>query len=463
MPYRTLCAALLALLIGLSTPAAAQNGAPKQTNWPAFRGPDARGIAEGFPTPTAWNVEKSQNILWKTPIPGLGHSSPIVWGHRVYITTAISSKEKPELRIGLYGDVAPVLDDTVHTWKVYCLDKRTGKILWEQTACKGVPKIKRHTKATHANCTMATDGKRVLAFFGSEGLYCYDMGGKLLWKKDLGVLDAGWYVMPSAQWGFSSSPILYRNKIIVQCDVQKSPFLAALDIKDGREIWRTAREEVPTFSTPTIYQDGAHAQIIVNGYKHIGGYDLETGKELWKLKGGGDIPIPTPIVAHDLIFIMNAHGRMSPIYAIHIGATGDISLQGEERSNSYVAWSVTRGGAYMPTPLVYGDYLYSCQINGVLSCYEAKTGKMLYNERLGTGRTGFTSSLVAANGKIVIAAEDGDVYVVQAGPQFKVLATNPMGEICMTTPAISEGVLYIRTQGHLVAISEKTKRQANGY
>jgi outer membrane protein assembly factor BamB len=341
---------------------------------------------------------------------------------------------------------------------VYCLDKKTGKILWEKTAHKGVPKIKRHTKATQANATCATDGKRVVAFFGSEGLHCYDMNGKFQWKKDLGVLDAGYFMMPQAQWGTASSPILYRDKVIVQCDVQKDSFVAAFDAKNGKELWRTPRKDVPTWGTPTIYMKDGKPTIAVNGWKHIGGYDVETGKEVWKLTGGGDIPVPTPVIAHDMIFITNAHGMMAPIYAIKSDATGDISLAKDQTANTHVAWSLHREGGYMQTPLVYGDYLYVCRDHGVLSCYDAKTGKRLYNERLGTGRTGFTASGVAADGKLYYTSEMGDIFVVKAGPKFELLATNPMEEVCMATPAVSEGTLYFRTQGHVVAIGEKTAR-----
>ena len=429
------------------------------TNWPSFRGPGASGVAEGFAAPITWNVEQKKNVRWKTAIPGLGHSSPIVWGDRIFVTTALSGKPDPELKTGLYGDIAPVQDDTVHQWKVYCLDKKTGRVLWAKVARAGVPRIKRHTKATHANSTMATDGKNVIAFFGSEGLYCYDTNGNLRWKKDLGLLDSGYFAVPEAQWGFASSPVLYNNKVLVQCDVQKGSFVAAFDVANGREIWRTPRADVPTWSTPTVFRSGGNgrtAQLVVNGWKHIGGYDIQTGKELWRLTGGGDIPVPTPVVAHNLVYITNAHGRMAPIYAIRAAtATGDISLQGDDRANAHIAWSTAREGAYMQTPLVYGDYLYVCRDNGVLSCYEAKTGKRMYQERLGTGRTGFTASPVAAAGKLYFSSEEGDVFVVQAGPQFKVLATNPLGEACMATPAVSEGILFFRTQGHLVAIADK--------
>jgi outer membrane protein assembly factor BamB len=458
MRSRTLRATSLALCLSVSfLPATAKEGASKETNWPSFRGSSARGIADGYATSTTWNAEESKHVRWKTPIPGLGHSSPIVWGDRVFVTSAISGKEKDELKVGLYGNIDSVNDDTVHQWKVYCLDKKTGKILWEKTAYKGVPKVKRHTKSTHANCTMATDGKNVVAFFGSEGLYCYDLNGNLRWKKSLGLLDAGYYEVPSAQWEYASSPILFDNSVVVQCDIQKGSFLAAFSIKDGAEVWRTPRDDVPTWSTPTIHEEGGHALLIVNGYKHIGGYDARTGKEVWRLTGGGDIPVPTPVVANGLIFIMNAHGKMSPIYAVRLDATGDISLQGDQQSNRGIAWSVNRGGAYMQTPMIYGDYLYSCQINGILSCYEAKTGKLVYQERLGTGRTGFTASPVAADGKLYFTSEEGDVYVVKAGPEFKILATNSMGEVCMATPAISEGTLFFRTQGHLVAIGDTVK------
>jgi outer membrane protein assembly factor BamB len=453
--------ALFCLLLSTYSPTAAQKPVTpeKVSNWPSFRGVHASGVANGYPSPTSWNVEENKNVLWKTPIPGLGHSSPIVWNDRVFITTAVSGKEKVELKVGLYGEIDPVDDDTVHQWKVYCLNKKTGKILWEKTAHKGIPKVKRHTKGTQANSTMATDGKSVVAFFGSEGLYCYDLQGNLRWKKDLGVLDSGFFQVPEAQWGFASSPVLYDNKVLVQCDIQKGSFIAAFDLRDGREIWRTPRGDVPTWSTPTVFRGSGsgRAQVVVNGWKHIGGYDVATGKELWRLTGGGDIPVPTPVVGHGLIFITNAHGRMSPIYAIRADASGDISLTGDATASRHIAWSQTRGGAYMQTPLVYGDYLYNCRDNGVLSCYQATTGKRVYEERLGTGRTGFTASSVAADGKLYFTSEEGEIFVVKAGPVFQVLSVNTMGEICMATPALSQGALFFRTQGHLVAIAEAKK------
>ena len=421
-------------------------------HWPQFRGPGASGIAEGSKLPTVWNVEEKKNVLFKTPLPGLGHSSPIIWGEKVFVTTAVSPKNN-NLKVGLYGDIEPVADDSEHQWQVHCLNKRTGKILWQQTACKGVPKIARHPKSTQASATMATDGKRVLAFFGSEGLYCYDLAGKLLWKRDFGVLDSGYYMVATAQWGWASSPIFAGDKIIVQCDVQKGSFLAALDPATGKDVWRTPRNDVPTWSTPTLCTLGGKPQIICNGWKHIGGYDLKTGKSLWKLTGGGDIPVPTPIVGQGLIFITNAHGRQAPIYAVRPSATGELILPPEGMGSLHFGWGILRGGAYMQTPLVVGEHLYVCNDAGILSCYDATSGQRLYQERMGTGRTGFTASAVAANGKLYYTSEEGDIFVVQAGPKFKLLSQNPMGEVCMATPAISENALYFHTQGHLVGIA----------
>jgi outer membrane protein assembly factor BamB len=426
----------------------------KGVNWPSFRGQNAKGIAEDVSTPVSWDVENSKNIKWKTPIPGLGHSSPIVWNNRVFVTTAISGKKDPELKVGLYGSIQPVEDETVHQWKLYCLDKNSGKILWERLSHEGVPKVKRHPKSTHANSTPATDGKHVIAFFGSEGLYCYDMNGKLIWKTDFGILDSAFFVAPTAQWGFASSPVIHQDVVVVQCDVLGESFLAALDIKTGKEIWRTPREDVPTWSTPTIHVGDKKTQIIVNGFKHIGGYDFKTGKESWKINGGGDIPVPTPVVSGDLVFINSAHGRMSPIYAIKLSSEGDISLQAENTSNEHIVWSIRRGGAYMQTPLIYGEYLYNLRGNGSLNCYRAQTGELIYREKLGN-MSSFSASGVAADGKLYFPSEQGDVFVVQAGPDFKLLSTNSMQDICMATPAISEGALFFRTHHYLVAVSEK--------
>lgn len=424
-------------------------------DWPSFRGPDASGVAEGYATPSSWSVEESKGVAWKTAVPGLGHSSPVVSAGLVCVTTAISGKGEADLKVGLYGDIESSSDASTQEWRVVCLDKKTGKPVWSETATKSVPKIKRHPKATHANSTLAADGTHLVAFFGSEGLYCYRLrDGKLLWKKDLGILDSGFFRAATAQWGFGSSPVIDGDRVFIQVDVQKDSFIAALSLADGKEIWRTARKDVPTWSSPSVVREGARALLVANGWHEMAGYDLATGKKIWTMDGGagGDIPVPTPVFAKGLIFITNAHGGQAPIYAIKPSANGDITLQGGERSNAHIVWSVARDGAYMQTPLVYGDHLYNSKDNGVLSVYNASTGERMYQQRLGDGTTGFTASPVAADGKVYYTSEDGDVYVIKAGSTYEQIARNRMGEVCMATPAISEGRLYFRTRGHLVAI-----------
>jgi outer membrane protein assembly factor BamB len=426
-------------------------------NWPQFRGPAATGIAEGFVTPTTWDVTKSVNLKWQTSIPGLGHSCPIVWEDRIFLTTAVSDKEKDSLKIGIYHEIAPVENDGPHTWILYCIDKKTGKVIWERVCHKGVPKDKRHTKSSHANCTPATDGKRIVSFFGSEGLYCHDFNGTLLWKKDFGILDAAFFRVPRAQWGFASSPVIHEGVVLVQCDVLKNSFLAALDLETGKILWKKSRNDLPAWSSPAVYAGKTGTQVVVNGYRHIGGYDFQTGAERWRFRGGGDIPVPTPVIGHGLVFITNAHGKLAPIYAIKLDSRGDVSLEKGKTSSAQVPWSVNRGGAYMQTPILYGDYFYKCRDNGVLACFEAKTGRMVFQARLGSGFGGFTGSPVASGGKIYYVSEVGDVVVIKAGvPELKILAKNPLGEICLSTPAISEGELFFRTRTQLIAISSAT-------
>jgi outer membrane protein assembly factor BamB len=424
-------------------------------DWPQFRGISAMGISEGAPVPSMWNVAEGKNVLWKTPVPGLGLSSPVVWGDQLFVSTAISGRTDAKLRPGLYGDIESVQDDTPHEWRVYCLNKKTGAIVWQRTAHTGVPKIKRHMKNSHANSTLATDGRRLVAFFGSEGVYAYDLAGKPLWQKDLGVLDAGFYMVPEAQWETGSSPVIHDGVVILQADVQKGSFLAAFDVNDGRELWRVARSDVPTWGTPTVHTVHGQPQVIVNGMRHVGAYDLKTGKEIWKLSGGGDIPVPTPVVSDGLIFITNAHGKMSPVYAIRDTASGDISLAEGASSNAGVAWSTPRDGGYMCTPLAYRGLVYIVRYNGILTVFDAKTGERKYQERLAGGTSAFTASPIANDGKVYLANEDGQVFVIKAGPAYELVSLNDMGTSVLATPAISEGRLLFRTPQHVMAIGSR--------
>ena len=423
-------------------------------NWPQFRGPGATGVAEGATQPVKWDASSQTNVRWKTPIPGLSHASPVVWGNKIFVMTAVSSGTD-EKKFGLYGDVKPVKDDPKHTYKVYALDKNSGKILWERVAFDGIPKIKRHPKSSHAASTPVTDGKYVIALFGSEGLFAYDLNGKQLWKQDVGVLDAGWFYDVDYQWEYASSPIIYKNMVIIQADIQKDSFVAAYDIKTGKLLWKTPREgELPGWGSPTVYEGKTRAELVTAGAKAIRGYDPLTGKELWKLGPMAEIATPTPFAAHDLIFVTSGYRPIQPIYAIKPGASGDLTLKEKQTSSDFIAWSKERGGPYMPTPIVYGDIFYTCSNNGVLTAYNAKTGERIYQERLGGTGGAFTASPVASDGKIYLSSEDGDVFVVKAGEKYELLSKNPVGEVIMATPAISDGMLIVRTVSHLFAFGE---------
>jgi outer membrane protein assembly factor BamB len=447
---RTLLHLALASLIGFVT-ATATKAAP---NWPQYRGPSASGLDDSVALPTKWNVTTGENIRWQTPIPGLAHASPIVWGDRVLVATAVKPG-KSELKVGLYGDIDSVNEDESHQWRLLALDKATGRIVWNVLGYEGIPKVKRHTKSSHCNSTPATDGQHIAAIFGSEGLFCFDMAGKLVWKKDLGPMDSGYFDVPSAQWGFASSPVIHDGKVVVLCDVQKGSFLAVFDLADGRELWRTPRKDVPTWGTPSVVTAAGRTQIVVNGWHRSGGYDFATGKELWRLDGGGDIPVPTPIFADGLIFLTSAHGKVRPMRAIRPEASGNITPADAGSTNAAIAWAYPRQGNYMQTPLAVGGSLYACFDLGILTCFDTRTGVIRYSERLSKNGEGFTPSPVSDGRHLYFTSELGNVYVVPTDGKFSVVATNPLEETVMSTPAISDGMLLYRTREKLVAIGKK--------
>ncbi len=421
-------------------------------DWPAFRGPNAAGTARGD-LPLSWDAETGDNILWKRPIPGRAHSSPIVWDDRIFVTTAISSTPEEPFRAGLSGDINEAEITGEYAWRIYALSKADGKILWQHEMTQGLPRAVHHFKATQANATPVTDGKVVVAMMGSEGLFCYDLAGKLLWQKDLGVIDVGWFYNPAYGWGHSSSPIIYRDRVIVQIDRYEDPFIAAYALADGRELWRTARENIPSWGTPTVFETNGHTEIVTNGSRYIRGYDADSGRELWHLAPISEITVGTPVVGHGLVFVTGGYAPVRPIYAIRPGGKGDISLAEGAESNEHIAWMSDRDGTYIPTPLLYGDHLYMTANNGALAIFEATTGERLHRARVtGRGGSAFSASPVAGAGRLYFASEDGNVYVGTAGPEYELLATNAMGEVMMATPAISGNHLFIRTLENLYAI-----------
>jgi len=424
-------------------------------SWPSFRGTEASGIADGQNLPDRWNPKTGENILWQTKIPGLAHSSPVVWGNQVFVTSAVSTDPKASFRPGLYGDGDASKDRSTQRWMLYAVDKRNGKILWERLAHQGVPGEQRHIKSTYANSTPATDGRIVVSWFGSQGVYAYDMKGKLLWKVDIGRIDLGAYDVPTFEWGPASSPIIWNNLVILQCDTQADSFLLALDAATGKTIWKTDREEIPSWGSPTVAQTSAGPQLVTNASNFIRGYDPKTGKEIWRLGGSSKITAPTPVFSEDLFVVVSGRGPERPIFVVKPNARGDLTLTDGKKSSDSVVWSMTGRGSYMPTPLVYKGALYVLGNNGLFDAYDLKTGKEFYRQRLEPVGSGFSASPVAADGKIYLSNEDGEMLVIAAGEKFSLLSTNSMGELLMATPAMSEGVMYVRSAESLFAIGRK--------
>ena len=434
-------------------PGASAGQSGDRFNWPSFRGPNASGIADGQAPPIHWNVATQQNVAWKMPIPGLGHSSPVVWDDRVFLTSAVSSDPNSVFKFGRDGSIDRRTDTSEHIWTVYALDRYTGAVAWQHEAFRGVPRIQRHPKNSYASATPATDGEHLVVMFGSEGLYCYDVGGELVWSRDLGPIDGGASYDDTYHWGSASSPIIYQGLVIVQADQQQGSFIAAYDVANGEEVWRTARDVISSFSTPTVYEGDDRSELITNGPERIYGYDPLSGERLWMLSGSSFNTTPTPVIGDGLFFVASGY-RIRPIFAIRPGANGDISLPEDETANEFIAWSSARFGPYMTTPLAYRDYLYVVSDGGVVTAFEAASGKRVYQVRLGNVGGAYSASTIAAEGRIYAASEDGDVFVFSAGEEHELLAVNPVGEVILATPAISEGQVFVRTTRHLFAFAE---------
>ena len=426
-----------------------------EQNWTGFRGIATAGTARGTP-PLTWDIDDGTSILWKTPVAGRGHASPIVWGDRIYVATAVYGAEEKPLRTGVYGDPDLAEIEADYSWRLFALDRSSGKVVWERAAHEGAPRAKHHMKASQANATPVTDGHRVVALLGSEGLFCYDVDGNLLWRRDLGTLSVGWFYDSGYEWGHASSPILHGDRVIIQVDRGEDPFIAAYSLEDGSEIWRTSRDNLPSWGTPALIDGPAGTEIVTNGSRLIRGYDADSGRELWSMGPHSEITVGSVVTGHGLAFVTGGWPPVKGTYAIRPGGRGDISLAKSEMSSDHIAWRKTRGGTYVPTPLVYGDHLYTLANNGILTAFDARTGERILRERVaGRGGAAFSASPVAAAGRLYIASEEGDVYVVRHGREFELLAVNPMGEIVIATPAISGNMLIIRTLEHVWAIADR--------
>jgi outer membrane protein assembly factor BamB len=423
--------------------------AQAEPTWPVFRGGAVAGVVEDKNLPDTW--DKTKNVAWVTEIPGSGWSSPIVWGDKIFLTSVIQDAKAETPKKGLYfGGERKAPPAGIHHWMVYCVDWQTGKIVWQKQAHEGPAQATHHIKNTFASETPVTDGERVYVYFGNLGLFCYDMSGKELWSKPQEVYPTMY------AWGTASSPIVYKERVYVVNDNEKHSYIEALDARTGKEIWKVDRDEKTTWATPFIWENDKRTELVVCGIKKIRSYDLE-GKLLWELGPMSQLVIPTPLTGHGLLYVTSGYvlDKIRPLYAVKPGASGDISLKPDENSNSYVAWHHKLAGSYNPSPILYGDYLYVLYDRGLLGCFDARTGKEIYKERIAPGANAFTVSPWAYDGKIFCLSEDGDTFVIQAGPQYKLLGKNSLDEMCMATPAITDGSLIIRTQTKLYRIKKQ--------
>jgi outer membrane protein assembly factor BamB len=442
-------------LLAVAARAGAGDAAGRDALWPAFRGPHARGAAEGEGLPLRWS--KTENVAWSTPLGGRGWSSPIVWGGRVFVTTAVSEGEDVEPKKGLYfgGERSEPLPDE-HRWVVICLDAASGKIRWEATAHKARPSAAIHIKNTYASETPVADGERVYAYFGNVGLFAYDHDGQKLWERRWDAVKTRY------GWGLAASPVLHGEHIYIVNDNEDRSFLVAVDRKSGNEVWRVERDEKSNWSTPFVWENGARVEIVTPGSGKVRSYSLD-GKLLWELKGMSKITIATPYAVDGLLYVTSGFVMDSqrPVYAIRPGAEGDISLVRGETSNRHIAWSQPRAAPYNPSTLVYAGRLYVLLDQGFLACYDARTGAEVFGrQRLDRDAGAFTASPWAYGGKVFCLSEDGDTFVVEAGAgetgtSFKLVGVNRLEEMCMACPAIAGRTLFIRTLSRLYAIRER--------
>jgi outer membrane protein assembly factor BamB len=443
----SMCCVLVAILFAVPLFwSYASSAAAEEVFWSYWRGPAADGMAVGD-APVNWS--ETENVRWKTDIPGRGSSSPVIWGDRIFLTTAVKSGPDPEpeepagtpAKKRPFGVSGPQAE---HEFKVLCLDRKTGNILWNRTATKAVPHEGFHgTYGSFASNSPVTDGKYVYAFFGSRGMYCYDLDGNLIWQKDFGI-----QMRMRMSFGEGMAPVISGDRLILVFDHEGDSFMVMLNKNSGEQIWRVDRDEVTNWAAPLVFEYKGQKQIVVNGTNKVRCYDFNTGKLIWECGGLGSNPIPPPVIQDDLVLVMTGH-RDPNLMAIRLGREGDLT------GTDAVVWSQTRGNSYTPSPVLHDNKFYALTDNGMISCYNARTGEPYYHQVRLPKAYSFKSSLVGANGKLYMASENEDVVVLRMGEKFEVLATNTMADqMFIATPAISGGEMYLRGQESLFCISE---------
>ncbi|MEW6130928.1 MAG: PQQ-binding-like beta-propeller repeat protein [Acidobacteriota bacterium] len=418
-----------------------QNG-----NWTGWRGNDGSGISTETNLPTEWNATK--NIAWRTAIKGRGHSSPIVWGNRIFLTTSIEGQIIPgaeairHIHKGQeYRHPDSVGADHSHAIKLICLDSESGKVIWDKTVHEGRVLDNRHRKNTYASTTPVTDGKFVYLSLEAEGLFCYDFEGKRVWKTAFGNIAKGGL-------GPGTSPVLFENLVILQCDQEygETSFLAAFDKQTGKPIWRVQRTHRRSWATPLIIKVENHFELVTSGAESVIAYDPATGKEIWRAPGVESNAIPSPVTGHNMVYV-SAGSEAKRALAIRLGGKGDLA------NTPNLVWQFDKATAYVPSPILYGEYLYLVTDTGVLTCLEAKTGKLIYQARLPIAAQ-FTASLTAFDEKLLMISEDGDAFILKAGASPQVISVNSIDEPVYASPAIANGKLFLRGEKNLYCIKK---------
>ncbi len=446
-----LTAPMVALALLTATPVAAQE------NWPQFRGEAAGVVADNPALPDRWGPD--ENVAWEIAMPGRGWASPIVWGDHVFVltSTAVTGPEVPIQPIENYrarslGGAMTAAYVTTQTeplrWVLYDIDFETGAVRWEHTVHEAIPALPTHQKSTFASETPVTDGERVYIYMADIGLYAVDFSGARAWSVELDWL-------PRREWGAASSPVLHGGRLYVVNDSEEESWVAAFDAATGGELWRTDRDEGSNWSTPFVWENDVRTELVTSGRNAVRSYSLD-GELLWQLSGMSTLVIPTPFAEHGLLYINSGYvaDEYRPVYAIRPGAGGDITLPEGSTSNDYVVWSHPQLGSYNPSSLVYGDVHYTLLDRGILMAYDARTGREVYPRKRITAGTLFTASPWAYNDKIFVLSEDGDTFVIQAGPDFAVLGRNSLDEMTLSTPAVARDSLIIRTATKLYRIAE---------